>query len=194
MLLVSFRTRAGDRVLNQVFGGDAEKTVKFLADAAECMNRIREYCAKENIRLAIRNEYWTLMRGAGIDDFMKRLTRELSLPGPALFLQAKPGSIFRKIAKSAKAVGFPMIKIFMKRRLSDDFAGISTQEGARREFIMTLALGIWILIKLSGILKESGFDGPVILDSKYSLGYSKRHFAYAQYFGQSLKKLRCKGG
>ncbi len=196
VLLVS--PTPGIGFLNQVFGGDEEKTVKFLADAAECMNRIGEYCAKENIRLAIRNEYWTLMRGAGIDDFMKKVDQELVsyAPDPAhLYIAgAKPEQYFEKYAKQAKAVCFTDTKFVDEEGAYQTISPEFPQEGRSQRVYYDLGFGDMDFDKLYGILKESGFDGPVILDSKYSLDIPKGILRMRTFWTKLEKNYAAKGG
>ena len=96
--------------LDQAFAGDEAKKQKFLADAAECMNRIGEKCRANGLNLAIRNEYWTLMRGTAIDAFMEMVDRNLVTyaPDPAhlCIAGADYAAYYEKYAAQAKTVCF----------------------------------------------------------------------------------------
>ncbi len=163
--------------LNQAFDGDEGKIRQFLADAAVCMNRIGENCKKCGINLAVRNEYWTLMRGTGIDDFMENVDRDLVsyAPDPAHLSIAGADyvSYFEKYAGQAKAVCFTDTKFVdelnVYRTISPEFP----QDGRLQRVYYDLGFGDMDFAKLYAILKGADFDGPVILDSKYSLDIPK---------------------
>lgn len=163
--------------LDQAFGADEGRKEQFLDDAASCMNRIGENCRKCGINLAVRNEYWTLMRGARIDAFLDRVDSSLVsyAPDPAhLYIAgADYVSYFETYAGQARAVCFTDTKFVdeldVYRTISPEFP----QDGARQRVYYDLGYGQIDFAKLYGILKKAGFDGPVVLDSKYSLDIPK---------------------
>lgn len=163
--------------LDQALGKDEGKKRQFLADAAACMNRIGENCKKCGINLAVRNEYWTLMRGSGIDGFLDQVDGSLVsfAPDPAHLYIAEADyiSYFEKYAGQAKAVCFTDTKFVDEldayRTISPEFP----QDGAQQRVYYDLGYGQMDFARLYGILKKAQFDGPVILDSKYSLDIPK---------------------
>lgn len=163
--------------LNQAFQGDENQIQKFLADAAECMNRIGENCKKNNINLGIRNEYWTLMRGTQIDAFMKNVDTELvSYAADSAHLHiagANPVEYFKKYAKQAKAVCFTDTKFVDELNVYQTISPEFPQDGRLQRVYYDLGFGDMDFETIYGILKEADFDGPVILDSKYSLDIPK---------------------
>lgn len=163
--------------LNQTFDGDEKKIQGFLADAAECMNRIGENCKKNQINLAIRNEYWTLMRGTGIDAFMENVNPEAVsfAPDPAHLHIAGADYVtyFEKYAGQAKAVCFTDTKFVDELEVYKTISPEFPQDGRLQRVYYDLGFGEMDFPKLYGILKAADFDGPVILDSKYSLDIPK---------------------
>lgn len=163
--------------LNQTFNGDESKIQKFLGSAAECMNRIGENCKKNNINLAIRNEYWTLMRGTGIDAFMDNVDASLVsyAPDPAHLRIAGADyvSYYEKYAKQAKAVCFTDTKFVDELDVYKTISPEFPQDGRLQRVYYDLGFGEIDFAKLYAILKEADFDGPVLLDSKYSLDIPK---------------------
>lgn len=163
--------------LNQTFNGDENQIEKFLADAAQCMNRIGANCRKNQINLAIRNEYWTLMRGTGIDAFMKIVDKDLVsyAPDPAHLhiAGADPDAYFKKYAGQAKAVCFTDTKFVEESDVYKTISPEFPQDGRLQRVYYDLGFGDMDFEKLYAILKEADFDGPVILDSKYSLDIPK---------------------
>lgn len=196
VLLVS--PTPGIGFLNQVFGNDEEKNAKFLSDAAQCMNRIGEYCAKGKIKLAIRNEYWTLMRGAKIDDFMEKVDRSVVsyAPDPAhLYIAgAQPEAYFEKYAKEATAVCFTDTKFVDEAGVYKTISPEFPQDGRLQRVYYDLGFGDMDFDKLYGILNDQGFDGPVILDSKYSLDIPKGILRMRTFWTNLEKNYAAKGG
>lgn len=137
--------------MDQVFHGDEGKKEKFLADAAECMNRIGEACKENKIHFAVRNEYWTLVRGTKIDSFMENLDTGLvsyaADPAHLSIANADYLEYFKKYAKQAKAVCFTDTKfedeLDVYKTISPEFPRMD----AGREYIMTWDMEIWILLK-----------------------------------------------
>lgn len=163
--------------LEQVFGKEQDKMQKFLADAAICMNRIGACCKQNNINLGIRNEYWTLVRGAGIDPFMEQVDPELVTyaPDPAhIYIAGEdPAEYVEQYARQAKAVCFTDTKfvdeLSVYRTISPEFP----QDGNRQRVYYDLGFGVIDFERIYEILREVSFEGPVILDSKYSLDIAK---------------------
>lgn len=175
VLLVS--PTPGIGFLNQTFGKDERRIRRFLEDGARCMNRIGEGCKSAGIDLAVRNDYWTLMRGAAINEFMKQVDEGLVsyAPDPAhLFIAgAEPVDYFKRYVKKAKAVCFTDTKftdvLGAYKTISPEFP----QEGPSQRVYYDLGYGAVDFDSLYAILMENGFTGPVILDSRYSLDIPK---------------------
>ena len=163
--------------LNQTFGGDEEKINAFLADAAACMNRIGAYCKEKGIAFAIKNEYWTLMRGANIDAFMDMVDTGLVTyaPDPAHLYVAgeEPVAYFEKYATQAKAVCFTDTKFTDPLEAYKTISPEFPQDGETQRVYYDLGNGAMDFNKIYEILKEAGFDGIVVLDSKYSTDIPK---------------------
>ena len=183
--------------LDQEFSGDTGRICKFMGDAALCMNRIGEHCAKNDISFAISNEYWTLVRGAGIDDFMKELDGKLVTyaPDPAhLYIAgADPEAYFYKYAGQAKTVCFTDTKFIDEMNVYKTISPEFPQDGRSQRVYYDLGLGDMDFEKLYGILKNAGFDGPVILDSKYSLDIPKGILRMRTFWTKLEKQYAAKG-
>lgn len=163
--------------LNQIFGGDHILIEKFLADAAECMNRIGEQCKKNGINLGVKNEYWTLVRGAAIDEFMKHVDTDLVTyaPDPAhLHIAGEdPVKYFETYAGQAKVVCFTDTKFVDELGVYQTISPEYPQEGRLQRVYYDLGFGDMNFEKIYEILKTADFAGSVILDSKYSLDIAK---------------------
>lgn len=163
--------------LNQIFAGDETKIAGFMDDAAACMNRIGAYCQNKQINMVIRNEYWTLMRGANIDAFIEKLDANLVsyAPDPAhLFIAgADPVTYFEKYAGQAKAVCFTDTKFEDELKVYKSISPEFPQEGRQQRVYYDLGYGGMDFDRIYEILKKADFDGPVVLDSKYSTDIPK---------------------
>ena len=163
--------------LRLAFGGDQAKMDKFLSDSAECMNRIGGDVQKLGVNLAVRNEYWTMLRGQGIDDYMKLLDPEkvTFAPDPAHLYIAGADylEMFRKYAAQAKTVCFTDTKFTDPDQVYQTISPEFPQDGAAQRVYWDLGFGDMDFDAIYGTLKASGFDGPVILESKYSLDIPK---------------------
>lgn len=175
VLLVS--PTPGIGFLEQAFGGDQGKIQGFLAEAAQCMNRLGEGCRKFGIDVAIRNEYWTLMRGTAIDAFLAQVDGSLVTyaPDPAHLHIAGADYVayYEKYAPQAKAVCFTDTKFVDELGAYKTISPEFPQDGRMQRVYYDLGFGEMDFAKLYGILKKAGFDGTVILDSKYSLDIPK---------------------
>lgn len=163
--------------LDQAFGGDGAKVERFLADAAECMNRIGKMCRANGLTLAVRNEYWTLMRGTAIDAFMETVDRDLVTyaPDPAhlRIAGADYRAYFEKYAAQAKAVCFTDTKFVDELGAYKTISPEYPQDGQHQRVYCDLGFGEIDFDGLYAVLRKAGFDGPVLLDSKYSLDIPK---------------------
>ena len=163
--------------LMEQFQGDEAKIENFRKSSAECMNRIGEAVRGLGVNLSIRNEYWTLMRGALIEEYMKLLDPEKVsfAPDPAhLFIAgADYMDIIRKYAGQAKTVCFTDTKFRDEQEAYRTISPEFPQDGAAQRVYWDLGFGGMDFDAIYKMLKESGFDGPVLLDSKYSLDIPK---------------------
>ena len=163
--------------LEQEFAGDAEKIRQFEREAAGCVNRIGAACREMNLNAVIRNEFWTTMRGDGINAFLQMLdpTCVSYSPDPAhLYIAgADYKDYFRRYAGQMKAVCFTDTKFRDAQGAYRTISPEYPQTGEQQRVYWDLGYGDIDFDELYEILKESGFDGPVLLDSKYSLDVPK---------------------
>lgn len=163
--------------LNQEFGYDEEKKKRFLADAAVCMNRIGEMCKKNRIHASVQNEFWTMIRGTQIDDFMKELDTDIvsyAIDPAHLFIAgADYQEYFEKYAKQAKAVCFTDTKFVDELDAYKTISPEFPQDGSMQRVYYDLGYGDIDFTRIYKILQDAEFEGAVILNSKYSLDIPK---------------------
>lgn len=167
----------GTGFLEQEFSGDEEKIKQFEADAAACLNRIGKACRELGINAAVRNEFWTLERGRRIHAFIKLLDPEYVTyaPDPAHLYIAGEDYLdyFRRYAKQLKAVCFTDTRFHDEQGAYRTISPEYPQEGKQQRVYWDLGFGDIDFNAVFSILKENGYDGPVLLDSKYSLDIPK---------------------
>ncbi|MFR8547210.1 MAG: sugar phosphate isomerase/epimerase family protein [Lachnospiraceae bacterium] len=163
--------------LKQVFQNDEVRMRRFFEEAAVSMNKIGQKCKASQINLAIRNEYWTQMRGEHIEAFMELVDPELVsyAPDPAhlKIAHADYEHLFRKYAGKAKVVCFTDTKFEDETDAYQTISPEFPQDGRQQRVYYDLGYGNVDFALLYSILKEADFDGPVVLESKYSLDIPK---------------------
>ena len=163
--------------LEQEFAGDQAKMEQFEKDAAACCNKIGKACADMGVNAVVRNEYWTQMRGTGIDAFMELLDPEYVSysPDPAHLYAAGADYLayFKKYAGQLKAVCFTDTSFTDEQGVYKTISPEFPQDGKNQRVYWDLGFGSIDFKAIYEILKENGYDGPVLLDSKYSLDIPK---------------------
>ena len=175
VLLVS--PTPGIGFLNMEFASDKSKISDFEKKSAQCLNKIADECAELGINVVFRNEYWTTMKGSAVDNYLNILdTQKVSFapdPGHLYIAEADYKEYFNKFAGQAKAVCFTDTKFIDKEKVYDTISPEFPQSGSAQRIYWDLGFGNIDFNSLYAILKEKGFDGPVLLESKYSLDIPK---------------------
>lgn len=166
----------GKGFLNQEFAGDENRIRDFEKESAQCLNKIAEDCEKLSVNVAFRNEFWTTMRGTGVDEYMKLLNDKVSFaldPAHLYIADADVSDYCRKYAKQSKVVCFTDTKFKDTEKVYETISPEFPQSGSAQRIYWDLGFGDVDFGSLYAVLKASEFDGPVILESKYSLDISK---------------------
>ena len=184
--------------LEKEFGGDQTKLQNFLKNAAECMNKLGERCKENQIHMAIRNEFWTLLRGAEIHNFMKLVDPELVsyAPDPAHLAIAGENyqDVFAKYAKQAQAICFTDTKFVDENEAYRSISPEFPQEGRMQRVYYDLGYGDIDFEAIYKELKKAAFKGPVILESKYSLDIPKGILRLRTFWNRLEKQYAAKEG
>ncbi|MBR3400953.1 MAG: sugar phosphate isomerase/epimerase [Parasporobacterium sp.] len=166
----------GKGFLLQEFAGDEEKIRNFEKESAQCLNKIAQDCEKLGVNVAFRNEFWTTMRGTGVDEYIKLLSDKVSFaldPAHLYMAEADYSEYFRKYAKQSKVVCFTDTKYVDTDKAYETISPEFPQSGASQRIYWDLGFGDIDFTSLFETLKTSGFEGPVILEPKYSLDIPK---------------------
>ena len=182
--------------LEMAFEGDSERIGKFEEEAAACINKIGEACKALGISVVVRNEYWTTMRGEGIEKFLELLDPEkvTFAPDPAhLYIAgADYAGLFGKYAAQAKAVCFTDTKFKDEQEAYLTISPEFPQSGAGQRVYWDLGFGDIDFDALYAALKTAGFDGPVLLEPKYSLDIPKGILRARTFWNKLEKKYAAK--
>ena len=184
--------------LEKEFGGDQIKIQTFFENAAECMNKIGERCKENQIHMAIRNEFWTLMRGSKIHDFMNLVDPKLVsyAPDPAHLYIA--GEDYKKViaeyAAQAQAFCFTDTKFTDENQAYRSISPEFPQDGRMQRVYYDLGYGAIDFKTIYQRLKEAAFDGPVVLESKYSLDIPKGILRMRTFWNHLEKEYAAKEG
>ena len=185
----------GKGFLDQEFAGDAGKIREFEKESAQCLNKIAEDCEKMGISVAFRNEFWTTMRGTGVDDYRKLLSDKVSYaldPAHLYIAEADYADYFRKDAKQAKVVCFTDTKFVDTDKVYETISPEFPQGGSSQRIYWDLGFGNIDFNSLFEVLKASGFDGPVILESNYSLDIPKGILRMRTFWNRLEKEFAAK--
>lgn len=163
--------------LNQEFANDSNKISKFQEEMANCINRIGTETKKLGIKAVVKNEFWTTMAGNKIDGFLPMLDSTVVsyTPDPAHLYIANAD--YRKYV--SLYAGQLDVAYFTDTKFKDDAGAANTispefpQDGEHQRVYWDLGFGDIDFNEIYKNLKEADFDGPVILDSKYSLDIPK---------------------
>jgi|GEM_PF-360494 len=156
--------------------GDRGYAPGFLAEIAKLVNRLGEAAAARGIQLSVRNEFWSLIRGREIDAFLERLDPHYVAYSPDLahlaIADADPAEVVRRHRDRLSAVRFS--DTFF-RDVERNFEKPNPEipiAGPQRVFC-DLGDGRVDIAGVYRVLKESGYDGWVICESKKTLNVHK---------------------
>lgn len=165
-------------LIEQYFGwkDDGDKEADFMARTAETVNKIGEEARKNGIQASVKNEFWSLVRGNRIDAFAKQLDPANVAYSPDLahlaIAKADPVETVKKYKGRLSAVRFSDTTFEDVERNYEKPNPEIPIVGAQRVF-RDLGDG---KVDVSGVyraLKESGYDGWVICESKKTLNTYK---------------------
>lgn len=163
--------------LNQEFKNDQEKIKSFQDEMAKCVNRIGEKCKELGINAVVRNEFWTTMAGDLVDTFMEKLDKKLVsyTPDPAhlSIVNANYKEMMKKYASQLQIGYFTDTRFKDEANVRNTISPEFPQDGESQRVYWDLGYGDVEFNELYKILKDADFDGPVILESKYSLDIPK---------------------
>ncbi len=167
----------GAGFLKQEFGDDEDKILKFQDEMAVCVNHIGEKCKELGINAVVRNEFWTTMAGELVDAFIEKLDKNLIsyTPDPAhLYIVNTDYKVYmKKYANQLQVAYFTDSKFKDEANVRATISPEFPQDGENQRVYWDLGYGDIDFNGLYKTLKEAGFDGPVILESKYSLDIPK---------------------
>ena len=144
----------------------------FLDGAAECLNRIGRMSAALGIRTCVKNDFWTLVRGTAISSFLEKLDDAVFFAPDTAQLQIAGADPVALIRKHAGRIGCVCLTDTKYRDETENYKSASPefpQSGRQQRCYHDLGYGDVDFPAVYAALREAGFDGLVILESRYTL-------------------------
>lgn len=163
--------------LSQAIGDNREALEHFLKDAADCVNRIGRMSAETGIRTCIKNDFWTLIRGERIREFMELTDKDCVYFAPDT-AQLKIAGADCCALINTFADRIPCV-LFTDTKYTDttgSYRSISPeypQSGPMQRCYHDVGHGDVDFSSIYTCLKQHHFDGTIILESRYSLDIPK---------------------
>jgi sugar phosphate isomerase/epimerase len=154
--------------------GKGDETWKrtYLERTTESLNRVGKSAAAQGVRVAVTNEFWSLVRGNQIEGFMAGLNSENIgyAPDPAhlAIADTDPVAMVRTFGDRLDFVRFTDTS-FVDREKNHERANAEVPvQGAQRVFC-DIGEGTVDVTAVYHVLQESGYDGWVVCESKKTL-------------------------
>lgn len=154
------------------FGDDAGAFSRFASEAVACVNRIGEMSARKGVRTSLNNEFWTLARGNEVDKCFKDLDRSVvGYTASTAMLQVAgvdPVAAVKKNMDRLDCVIFTDTEFVDTVNCYASAAPEYPQSGPQQRVYKDLGYGKVDLKGVYRTLKESGYDGLVLLEPRYT--------------------------
>ena len=175
ILLVSPTPAVGP--LTQYIGDDAAAVDQFLRDTASCLGRIGEMSDSMGIHTCIKNDFWTLVRGEKIRDLLNQLDPAyISFAPDTAQLKIAGADYLRLIDEYADNMKCVFLTDTRYEDTTENYRSISPeypQSGPMQRCYCDLGYGTLDFAAVFASLKKHGFDGTVVLESRYTLDVPK---------------------
>jgi sugar phosphate isomerase/epimerase len=144
----------------------------FVSKTVAVLNRIGELATEGGVKAVMKNEFWGLARGAGLDDFMKEVDAKNVSYSPDLAHLAIAGSNpIQTVRKYGDRLSFVRFSDTDFEDIQSNFKkpGAETPVNGSQRVFCDLGEGAVDLPGVYRAMRESGYDGWVICESKMTL-------------------------
>ena len=154
---------------------NAEAEEQYIVKTIEMMNDIIKIASEKNIEIAVRNEYWSLFRGNGIERLMSSIDSSCLYSPDLAHLEIAHCSAEEMISKYSKKLGYIVFSDSEFVDSYDNYKKINAEipvKGPQRVFC-DLGCG---KVDLKGIykkLQDLQYDNWIICDNKKTLDVQK---------------------
>ncbi len=143
----------------------------FVEQSIATLNRIGELAAKQGIKIAVKNEYWTLAHGEHLADFMNGLDKDILYSPDLAHIAIGRQDPVETVSKYIDRVGYVR---YSDTKFEDNYDNFKKQDpdvpvqGPQKVFA-DLGEGHVDLPGVTDVLKQSNYSGWVICESKKTL-------------------------
>jgi sugar phosphate isomerase/epimerase len=149
---------------------------KIVDDSIDCISKIAKKTAEMGIKTCIKNDFYTLAHGDHIDVYMEKCASEVGFaPDTAQLYIAKADyiALTRKYAKRIGCVWFCDTKYTDSIGSYENVAPEYPQSGEQQRVYHNLGAGNIDFDGMYKALKEAGYDGIAVLESKNALDVAR---------------------
>ncbi len=159
--------------LIQATGADDRKLEQFFREAADCVNQIGRMSSDTGIRTCVKSDFWTLLRGRNIQNFMELTDRDnvYFVPDTAQ-IQIAEADCCALIDALTDRISCVIFSDTRYVDTTDNYRSISPeypQSGPMQRCYHDVGYGSVDFSRIYTRLQQHHFDGTVILESRYSL-------------------------
>lgn len=163
--------------------GFIEKTVKVL-------NKIGKMAEKKGIKAAVKNEFWGLAHGSHLEEFFADIDKKILFSPDLAHIAIGKRDPVEVVKKFAGRIGFVRFSDTSFEDKEDNFKRQSPEtpvNGSQRVF-SDLGEGNVDIVGVYKELKESGYDGWVICESKMTLNVYRALLKMRWYIDNVIQK------
>ena len=171
--------------------GNVDWESEFLLKTASLLNKIGETASKSGIQASIKNEFWSLVRGNQLESFMSELDSQYIHYSPDLaHLAIANVDAVETVNKYKERLSFVRFSDTNFEDIENNYEKTNAEipiVGPQRVFC-DLGDGKVDLLGVYKVLKDSGYDGWVICESKKTLNVYKALLKMSWYVDNVLIK------
>lgn len=166
--------------------GELEK--EFLKKTAEVIDELAIYAEKAGVKLCLKNEYWTLVKGDSIEEFADRLKGPVYLDIDTANLQIAGTDLAAFIRRNRERIG---VVHFTDTAFSDDqeaYKQVMPEYPAKAatKVFRDIGQGTVDLRAVYDALQEVGYDGQVVFNCRHSYDVCRSLLRTRYYINQTL--------
>lgn len=171
--------------------GGGEWQQDFMSRTVNALNTIAGVAAEKNIRVAVKNEYWGLTRGASLNEFMGRLDRRICYSPDLAHIVIAGADPVETITGYKERLGFVRFSDTTFEDVEDNFKKIDpeTPVKGKQKVYCDLGEGAVDIPGVYGLMRQSAYDGWVICESKMTLNVPRALLKMRWYIDHVLLRV-----
>lgn len=178
--------------LKEYLGDDDAAFDRHFKEAAACINRIGEMTAAKGVRTCVKNDFWTLARGAKIDELFRQLdAKNVSFAEDTAMLYiggVDPVEYAGKYKDNMGCVFFTDSAFVDENNNYASKTPEYPQEGAQQRCYNDLGFGKVDIAGVYNTLKANNYDGIAILEPRYTTNVPRAMLRTRTYWTKLTKE------